>query len=93
MIKSIWVPHWPFSSLSKDLLLLQRSRQLDGQVKAHLEAVMLDRLNVNIHGDMAFAGFWANQSERRFPRSVLTRRVAIARLTLRWVRLMQNRSL
>ena len=57
MTKSIWVPHWAFSSLSKDLLLLQRSRQLDGQAKAHLEAVMLDRLNVNIHGDMAFAGF------------------------------------
>ena len=63
MTKSIWAPHWPFSSLSKDLLLLQRSRQLDGQAKAHLEAVMLDRLNVNIHGDMAFAGFRpANQN-------------------------------
>ena len=57
MTKSIWTPYWPFSSLSKDLLLLQRSRQLDGQAKAHLEAVMLDRLNVNIYGDMAFAGF------------------------------------
>ena len=57
MTKLILVSHWPFSSLSQDLLLFQRSRQFDGQVESHLEAVMLDRLNVNIHGDIAFAGF------------------------------------
>ena len=63
MTKSIWVPHWPLSSLSKDILLLQRSRQLDGRVEAHLACVMLDRLNVDTRGDMAFAGFRpANQN-------------------------------
>ena len=45
-----------FPGLPKGLFLLQCVDQFDGRVKAHLASVMLDGLDTDSCGDMAFAG-------------------------------------
>ena len=42
--------------LPKGLFLLQRVDQFDGRVEAHLASVMLDGLDTDSCGDVAFAG-------------------------------------
>ena len=54
------------SSLSKGLFLLQCVDQFDGGVEAHLAPVMLNGLDSDSCGDMAFAGVWSTNQDDVF---------------------------
>jgi len=55
-----------FSGLSERLFLLQRVDVFDGRIEAHFASVVLDGLDADRGGDVAFAGAWSADQDDVF---------------------------